>query len=162
MSLPLYVVPLTLVAYIDDILEADRDYSLNITGRSPQYCSSRIVELNYQRNQLVEESVEAWKEYCQKKPMHSSSSIFTTCEEYYVLRGLGLSIIAHLMVELYHDGHGYWYELLHEIIHGRKMGAHVYQRPVFYDEFCRWFNEGAHGQAPEYIRTPMDRRISGD
>jgi hypothetical protein len=72
---------------------------------------------------------------------------------------MGTSIIAALMIEYYYDYNGYWWELLHEIIHGRKMGAWMYQKPVLFDEWIRFFNEGEHNQAYEYQETPFDRRV---
>ena len=71
---------------------------------------------------------------------------------------MGPSIIAHLMVEYYHDPYGYWYQLLHEIIHGRKMLAHaVFKGPLF-EAWCRSFNR-EHAQAFKYIPTEIDRVI---
>lgn len=85
--------------------------------------------------------------------------MFTGCEEYFDLLDMGPSITAHLMVEYYYDRDGYWYELLHEITHGRKMGPHVVQKPVLFEEYYRFFNEGEHRQAPEWIPTAVDRWI---
>ena len=70
---------------------------------------------------------------------------------------MGPSIIASLMVEYYYDQDGYWYELLHEIIHGRKMGAYMIHRrdSLFY--ICRdFFNGGDYTQAPKYIPNEWD------
>ncbi|RYP53063.1 hypothetical protein DL769_010570 [Monosporascus sp. CRB-8-3] len=142
----------------DNALENDPDYRPSL-DEDLRRCSSRIVELNYQRNKIVEARVEAWKKVHRENNLQSSSHAFTLCEEYFDLLEMGTSIIAPLMVEYYYNQGGYWWELLHEIIHGRKMGACMYQKPVLFEECRRFFNEGEHGQAPEcivnYVIFPM-------
>lgn len=108
----------------------------------------------------MEERVAAWKEYHRENSLQSNSAVFTNCEEYFDLLDMGTSIIAHMMVQYHIDPWGYWYKLLHDIIHGRKMGAYSYQKPVLFNECCRWFNEGEHEQAPKYIPTQFDRYIT--
>jgi hypothetical protein len=81
------------------------------------------------------------------------------CDEYDDLVEMGLSVIAQLMVEWVNDRGGYWYELLHEIVHGRKMGAHSVNRGMLLAESAEWFDEGNHDQAPKYIPTEWDEYI---
>ncbi|KAI0977520.1 hypothetical protein F4678DRAFT_17712 [Xylaria arbuscula] len=121
--------------------------------------SKMIAELNYQRNKTVKELVDGWKEHHIENMIYSSSVFFTECEPYWDLVAMGPSIIAHLMVGYTEYRDGYWYELLHEIVHGHKMRAHMIQRPVVYDAWCHWFNWGEQSQVPEYIPTDADRRI---
>ena len=81
------------------------------------------------------------------------------CEEYWDLLEMGPSIIAHLMVEYYHNQGGYWYELLHEIIHGRKMGAYMVQKRPLFAAWCRFFNKREHSPAFKYMSTSLDCHI---
>ncbi|KAI9746785.1 MAG: hypothetical protein M4579_007595, partial [Chaenotheca gracillima] len=69
---------------------------------------------------------------------------------------MGPSIIAHLMVEYFHDRGGFWYELLHEIIHGRKMGAYMVQKGVIFEQYRQFFNGGEYDQTPKYIPNKWD------
>lgn len=122
---------------------------------------SQIVELNYQRNKIYQERVGLWKEYCD---MHRIRLSFSTCceasEEYYDLVEMGPSIIAPLMVEYPSDIAGYWYEVLHKIIHGRNMGAYMVQKGALYDAWYRFFNGGAdYNRAPKYIPNELDELI---
>ncbi|RMZ92022.1 hypothetical protein DV736_g751, partial [Chaetothyriales sp. CBS 134916] len=147
----------------DNALEKDPNYcgTLDEAAVSKEglwRCSSEIVELNCQRNKIVEEHVRSWKDYCEMNQTSSDSAVYTGCEPYWDLLEMGPSIIAHLMVEYYHSG-GFWFQLLHEIIHGRKMGAYMYQMYALFEAWCQWFNKGEHDQAPLYIPTPMDRYI---
>ncbi|KAI0013409.1 hypothetical protein F4779DRAFT_563510 [Xylariaceae sp. FL0662B] len=144
--------------FLYNALENDPDYRPSL-DEDLQRCSTEIVELNYQRNKIVEARIEAWKEIHQENKLQSSSHAFTLCEEYFDLLEMGTSIIAPLMVEYYYNQEGYWWDLLHEITHGRKMGAIMYQKPVLFEGWRRFFNEGEHDQAPEYIQTPLDRWV---
>lgn len=64
--------------------------------------------------------------------------------------------MAPLMVEYCHDHVGYWYELLHEIVHGRKMGAYMVQKGNLFVECCQFFDDCDHDQAPIYIPNEWD------
>jgi hypothetical protein len=123
-----------------------------------QSSASRIVELGYERNKLVEKRVQAWKDHCQENFVHSDTSMYTDCQEYQDLLEMGPNIIAHLMVEYDHDQGGFWYHLLHEIIHGHKMRAYAVWKGPLFEAWCRSFNRD-HDQAFKYIPTPIDRRI---
>ncbi|KID84307.1 hypothetical protein MGU_08509 [Metarhizium guizhouense ARSEF 977] len=104
---------------------------------------SQIVELNYQRHKIYQERVGLWKEYCDLN--HLRLSFATCCEasdDYDDLVEMGPSIIAPLMVEYPSDTAGYWYEVLHKIIHGRNMGAYMVQKGALYDAWYRFFNGG--------------------
>lgn len=161
----------SLLTRLDEALERDASYRAERAGDektlSPackevlQHLRSRIVELNYQRNQVFEERVAAWIEFHQAHWVKSNSQYFTYCEEYWDLLEMGTSIIAPLMVEYERLQWGYWFHLLHELVHGHKLRAHSYQKPVLYDECVRWFIEGDHEDAPLYVPTESDRKYIG-
>lgn len=144
------------------MLEFDPEYRTNpdkqaISKEALESHKNRIIQLNHQRNIVYKERVRLWKEHCQLYRLRGSAGTFTECEEYFDLLDMGPSIIAPLMVEYFNeDGAGYWYELLHEIVHGRKMGAYMVRRGVLFDECCRFFNCGDHDQAPKYIPNEWD------
>lgn len=149
----------------DNALENDPEYQVGLarpisSPRAVRHYYREFVELNYQRQRILEERVNAWKEHHELHQVQSNMSAFTLCEPYFDLREMGTSIIAPLMVEYYHMQWGYWFELLHEIIHGRKMGARCFQPGGMYDDCCEFFNEGEHYQAPKYIPTEMDIFLS--
>lgn len=124
-----------------------------------QHLSTKVVELNYQQNIVFEERVSAWIAYHQENWLQSSSFCFTLCEKYWDLLEMGTGIIAPLMVEYERLRWGYWFQLLHEIIHGRQLGAYSYQKGVLYEKCVSWFNEGEHSEAPLYIPTELDRYL---
>jgi hypothetical protein len=151
--------------FLYNAVERDPDYRLNldealVSKEVLRRYSTQIVELNYQRNKIVEERVRAWNEHYDRNHMfYSSTAMYTECEEYWDLLEMGPSIIAQLMVAYYHNEYGYWYELLHEIFHGRKMGAYMVQKGRLFEPWRRFFNEDNDDQVPRYVPNEADRRI---
>ena len=108
--------------------------------------------MNYKRNKLVQTRIEAWKAHCTRSKIHSNSGMYTQCDEYYRLLELGDSIIAHLMLAYANDRSGFWYELLHETVHGfgNKTGLRAI---IFKDQYIawnEWFQKGEDSQAPRW------------
>lgn len=120
------------------------------------------MELNYQRNQIFETRVQAWSQFHRDNWLRASSLAFTMTDEYFDLVDMGTSIIAPVMVSYYHWDWGYWWQLLHEIIHGRQVGAYSYQPGAIYEACVQWFNEGDHADAPLYEQTQEDKRFFGE
>ncbi|KAI1851287.1 hypothetical protein JX265_000480 [Neoarthrinium moseri] len=145
--------------FLYNALESQPDYRPSLED-DLRTCSNRIVELNYQRNKIVEERIARWKELHDRHTCRQSSShFFTFSDGYEDLLEMGPSIIAPVMVAYNQDPEGYWWDLLHEIIHGRKKGAIQYQKHVFFEKWCDYFNEGDHNEAFEYILTPLDSYV---
>lgn len=70
---------------------------------------------------------------------------------------MGPAFIPSLMVEYSRDRVGYWYELLHEIVHGRGMGAYmVVDRDKSFDVWREFLHGGEYDQAPKYIPNEWD------
>ncbi|RMZ83628.1 hypothetical protein DV738_g1134, partial [Chaetothyriales sp. CBS 135597] len=123
-------------------------------------CSSQIVELNYQRNMITGELIKAWDDHHASNWLKSNTGCFIQCEPYWDLLEIGTSIIASIMVAYTQRPAGFWFELLHEIIHGRQMGAHMYQKKFIFQAWSQWFEEGEQEYAPLYIQTAMDHNAS--
>ena len=61
------------------------------------------------------------------------------------------------MMEYSRDQDGYWYELLHEIFHGRGMGAYmIVARDKLFDVWREFLNGAEYDQAPKYIPNEWD------
>ncbi|CAA7261573.1 unnamed protein product [Cyclocybe aegerita] len=129
---------------IDNELERDKEYLVNpadpINYKFLQRQANLIVDMNFDRNRVVQARIEAWKAHCTRNQIHSSSGIYTKCEEYDKLLELGGSIIAHLMVGYSGDQTGFWYELLHEIVHdfGKKTGLQTVDFKKQYFVWNEW------------------------
>ncbi|GAW20233.1 hypothetical protein ANO14919_097320 [Xylariales sp. No.14919] len=148
--------------FLYNALEKDPKYRPNLqVDKDLRRCRKAVVELSYQRNRIAEERIEAWKQHHRRNQIQSDTYAFLGCEEYFDLLEMGPSIIAQLMVGYCDLKWGAWYELLHEINHGHQMGAHMVQKHVVFDVWCRWFNYGEHRQVPKYIPTELDRQILG-
>ena len=76
--------------------------------------------------------------------------MYTECEEYDKLLELGGSIIAHLMLAYSRDQTGFWYELLHEIVHGfgKKTGLRSINFKKQYAVWDERFQRKEHSEAP--------------
>lgn len=62
---------------------------------------------------------------------------------------MGSSIIAQVMLEYYNDKHGWWHELLHQLVHGQVSGAGVFFKDILFEEWKDWFEHKDHKDAPE-------------
>lgn len=113
-----------------------------------------IVDMNYDRNKLAQARIEAWKAHCTRSHIHSTSAMYTECEEYDKLLELDGSIIAHLMLAYGRDQTGFWWELLHEIVHGfgKKTGLWTIDFKQQYAEWSKWFKGMKHSEAPRWIQ----------
>lgn len=120
------------------------------------------MELNCQRNRIFGERVRAWVVFYEEHWLQSSSLYFTMCEEHWDLVDMGASVIAPLMVEYERMEWGYWFQLLHETVHGRKLGSFCYQKSFIHAECVKWFNEGDHNEAPLYTPTELEEYIMPD
>ncbi|KAI1277940.1 hypothetical protein F5Y07DRAFT_362089 [Xylaria sp. FL0933] len=148
--------------FLYNALEDDPNYlPSRRVDESLRRCIREITELNYQRNNMAEERVEAWKEVHRKDPFSSSHRAFTMCDEYFDLLEMGPSIIAHIMVAYYDNFMGEWFHLLHEMIDGHKFFAHAYCPGEIFQAWCCWFNYGEYNQSPKYVPTKADRYIFG-
>ena len=112
-----------------------------------------IVDMNYDRNKFVQARVQAWKAHCTRNHVHSNSGMYTQCEEYYKLLELGGSIIAPLMVAYSKDQEGFWFELLHEIVHGfnEKTGLRTISFKQQYATWNEWFQRKKHNESPLWV-----------
>jgi hypothetical protein len=97
--------------------------------------------MNYERNKLVQARIEAWKAHCSRSHVHSNSAMYTECDDYDRLLELGGSSIAHLMLAYAKEPLGFWFELLHETVHGfgNKTGLQTINFEEQYVAWNEWF-----------------------
>ncbi|KAJ3494762.1 hypothetical protein NLG97_g3870 [Lecanicillium saksenae] len=130
----------------------------NLTSKEAlQRYSSQIVELSFQPNKVYEDRVKMWKAYCERNRARSSSSVCCSDEEYWDLLEVGPAFIPHLMIEYSRNRGGFWYELLHEIVHGRTTGAVViFERKKWFDVWRTFMNGMEYEDAPKYDPNEWD------
>ena len=118
-----------------------------------------IVDMNYDRNKLVQARIEAWMAHCRRNHVQSSSAMYTECQGYDELLELGGSIIAHLMLAYSRDQTGFWFELLHEIVHGfsKKTGLRSINFQQQYAAWNGWFQDMEHSEAPHWTEGEQIR-----
>ncbi|KAI1175617.1 hypothetical protein F4777DRAFT_549273 [Nemania sp. FL0916] len=143
---------------VDNMLENDPEYR-PMSSNTIECNRSRIVELNYQRNQIVQQRIDAFKELQRTWWLVWSKDAATLSEEYHDLLKMGASIFPHLMIAYCDDPYEYYYELLHEIVFGCQMGAYMVHRGQVFAGWCLFFDWFEHARIPKYIPTPTDRYI---
>ncbi|KAM3454444.1 hypothetical protein MY5147_006202 [Beauveria neobassiana] len=122
-----------------------------------QRYSGQIVELSVQLNKVYEERVKLWKEYCETYQAALCRNICCCGDKYWDLLEVGPAFIPQLMVEYAGDRGGYWYELIHEIVHGRTTEAHaIFDRPKWFDCWRAFLNGVEYKHAPKYIPNEWD------
>lgn len=63
---------------------------------------------------------------------------------------MGPSVIGHVMEKYASEPSGWWHEMLHEIVHGRKGGPGSFFKDRLYQDWKTWFENGlAHEAAPK-------------
>ncbi|OAR03637.1 hypothetical protein LLEC1_00913 [Akanthomyces lecanii] len=123
-----------------------------LSRESLQSYAMQIVELSFLRNKVYEELVTAWKEHCAEFKLLLSRAVCCAGDEYWDLLEVGPAFIPHLMVE-----GGYWYELIHEIVHGRTTNAYaIFERDKWFDVWREFLNGVEYEQAPKYIPNEWD------
>ncbi|KAF2456249.1 hypothetical protein BDY21DRAFT_364962 [Lineolata rhizophorae] len=148
-------------------LEKDKNYLVNPADLANykvlQRQANLIVGMNYDRNKLVQARIEAWKAHCMRSHVQSSSAMYTECQEYNELLELDGSIISHLMVAYSRDQTCFWFELLHEIVHGfgKKTGLRTIDFKQQYAAWNSWFQEMEHDKAPRWPQVYPQLRLIG-
>ncbi|KAL1858309.1 hypothetical protein Daus18300_009927 [Diaporthe australafricana] len=135
---------------INNKLETDLCYKLDPQDiLNSKLAAADIINMNLTRNTDVQDALDRWAELRVQRQNYSSSFHFCDGEGYWALTDMGSSIIAQAMVEYYDDKHGWWHELLHELVHGRVSGAGVFFKDALFEEWKDWFEHRDHNDAPE-------------
>lgn len=111
--------------------------------------TKEIVDMHSERSVQVKNALIAWAEFRFQRQHYQSSFHFTEGEAYWTLVDIGRGIIAPMMLEYYNDIGGWWHELLHELVHGKKSEAQIFFKPVLFAEWKDWFEHKDHKDAPE-------------
>ncbi|KAI7782574.1 hypothetical protein LA080_013062 [Diaporthe eres] len=111
--------------------------------------ASDIIDMGLQRNTDIRDALDRWAELREQRQNYSSSFHFCDGEGYWALVAMGPSIIAQVMLEYYDDQHGWWHELLHELVHGRVSGAGVFFKDALFEEWKDWFEHKDHKDSPQ-------------
>jgi hypothetical protein len=126
--------------------------------KSAAPCGWQILSLSFDRNRAVRNALADWTERCERVSVYSTTSMYTDCAEYDALLGFRPSIVAHVMLQYAYDvtvdrtvaaqgAHGigcgvlFWYELLHDLVFGRKTGMMIIVFPDVYKWWETWFQE---------------------
>lgn len=130
--------------------------------------ANQILLEAFALNRAARDAIANWTEHCERVSRHSSLPMYTECAEYDELLALGPEIVPHVMLQYARDvkvqsdgvvsasgiGRGvlFWYELLHEIVWGRKTGLGTVVFGEMYERWRSWFEGGEWEGAPRFGR----------
>ena len=131
---------------IDNSLEKDEGVKVNPENIMDYHWLQRhaqlILEMNHQRNLTFASTVARWREYQQENQLSSNSAHYTSGNAYASLVQMGQGIIGNVMDQYANEQDGWWHEMLHEIVHGRRSGAHQFSKHLLYADWKEWFEGG--------------------
>lgn len=78
----------------------------------------------------------------------NNSIAFFDGDGYWNLVDLGASIVTPVMLRYYQDPTGWWYDLLHELLHGERGAAPVIFKDVLFARWKMWFEDGKWNDVP--------------
>lgn len=76
----------------------------------------------------------------------SHSRDYTSGPAYDALRGMGGPAIPLIMERYARETHGWWPEMLHEIVYGAKSGAQSFNFEALYRQWAAWFQENSNAR----------------
>ena len=82
-------------------------------------------------------NVDKWQAYQKTKMVSSSSLDYLSHESYTALVHMGNEIVPLVMNKYAHDQHGWWHELLHEIVNEKPSGASTFNALELYKHWTR-------------------------
>jgi len=131
---------------IDNSLEKDEGVKVNPENIMDYHWLQRhahlILEMNHQRNLTFASTVARWREHQQENRFSSNSADYTSGDAYDSLVQMGQGIIGNVMDQYANKQDGWWHEMLHEIVHGRRSGAYQFSKHLFYADWKEWFESG--------------------
>lgn len=114
------------------------------------------MEKNLERNQAVGRNISLCKQHLTATGLSNNSSVFFDGEGYWALAEMGPSIVALVMLEYYEDPSGWWFDLLHELVHGERSASPVVFKSELSAAWRTWFGSG------EWMDLPKGRGKAGD
>ncbi|MCJ1396346.1 hypothetical protein MMC18_009236 [Xylographa bjoerkii] len=89
-----------------------------------------------------ESNTDKWQAHQETKMASSNSNDYLSHESYAALVHMGNEIVPLVMDKYAHDQHGWWHQLLHEIVNGKASGASTFNAPELYKHWTQWFEGG--------------------
>jgi len=92
--------------------------------------------------------VAEWKIHCTRSSLSSNSCTYTNDPTFDAIVDMGKDFAMPLvMAEYSQDPYGWWHELMHELVHGRKSGANTFFKQALYEEWKEFFEARNGGAA---------------
>jgi hypothetical protein len=97
--------------------------------------AKKIIQLYGSSVAAFDEQVVAWNAHQNRVSLSSHSRDYTEHPSFDAIVAMGKDHVVPLIMAKYAENpHGWWHELLHEVVHGRKSGANTFYKPMLYKE----------------------------
>lgn len=147
---------------LDKAVEATVDPANVLDHAALRRHANLIVDMNQQRTVAFNSKAALWDDHQEENSFSSNSEDYAAGSAYNSMVKMGPSVIGHAMNAYAHDPHGWWHEMLHEIVHGQKSGDGNYYKQKLHQSWKSWFESGApHEEAPKGASVPKCLRREG-
>jgi hypothetical protein len=103
-----------------------------------------IIELYSNLMKEFDANVHLWNEDQAGAAFSSDSGLFCSGKGYESLKRMKYSIIPLIMNEYSQDQHGWWHELLCEIVNGKPSNSQKFDKANLYSDWAVWFERGGN------------------
>jgi hypothetical protein len=87
-----------------------------------------------------------WKDHCAKTKNSGNSNDYINHPAFDAIVAMGKDhAVPLVMVEYAQDVGGWWHELMHELVHGKKSGGNTFDKKALYEQWKEFF-EARDGQ----------------
>lgn len=137
----------------DNALEQDEEAKVDpenlLDHNVVQRHANLIVDMNHARATAFAAKADAWAQHQEDNSLSANSSDYVSGDAYQSMVKMGPSVIGHAMEKYAKEPSGWWHEMLHEILHGRKAGQGTFFKDRLHQDWKKWFEDGlSHNEAP--------------
>ena len=113
-----------------------------------------IVDINHARATAFAAKADAWAQHQEDNSLSANSADYASGDAYQSMVTMGPSVIGHALEKYAKEPHGWWHEMLHEIVHGQKGGPGTFFKDRLHQDWKNWFENGLpHEAAPKMGST---------
>lgn len=98
--------------------------------------------MNHARAQAFAAKTDGWAQHQEDNSLSANSADYVAGDAYHSMVRMGPSVIGHVMEKYAHEPSGWWHEMLHEIVHGQRVGPGTFFKRVLHQDWKTWFENG--------------------
>lgn len=103
--------------------------------------------MNHARAQAFAAKAKDWTQHQEDHSLSANSADYVSGDAYQSMVRMGPSLIGHALEKYAQETGGWWHEMLHEIVHGRKGGPGTFFKDRLHQDWKTWFENGLPQEA---------------